>query len=479
MLGATAYVTAFFTLVLAGMMLVPMLVDLSVGNPDWQAFLFSALAAGVPSGFMVLATRREMPPFSLKFGFLLVNMIWAATSIVAALPLFLSGLSIGFTDAVFEATSGITTTGSTILSGLDDMPPGLLLWRSMTQWFGGLGIIAMGLLLLPFLRVGGMQIYKLESSAQADSPFARFTKFSWAMVGLYLALSIACAMAYWFAGMSSFDAINHAMTTVSTGGYSTHDASMGHFGPPVLIVGIVFMIAGALPFIAILRAVTTGRISAAFEAQVPVLLSILAVLSFAVFLSGLVHMTTDPGELAVHSAFNIVSVVTTTGFASTDYTLWGPFVSVVFLLATFLGGAAGSTSGGIKTYRLIIIYQSLRNGLKELIYPHGIFVVRYEGREVPWQAIKSVHHFIGAFLVLLLGVTLVLGFTGLDVLTAFTGALTALTNVGPGLGDIIGPAGNFSSLEPLAKWALIFAMLAGRLEILAILVLFSPAFWRR
>ena len=197
------------------------------------------------------------------------------------------------------------------------------------------------------------------------------------------------------------------------------------------------------------------------------------------FLSGLVHLTTDPGELAVHSAFNIVSVVTTTGFASTDYTLWGPFVSVVFLLATFLGGAAGSTSGGIKTYRLIIIYQSLRNGLKELIYPHGIFVVRYEGREVPWQAIKSVHHFIGAFLVLLLGVTLVLGFTGLDVLTAFTGALTALTNVGPGLGDIIGPAGNFSSLEPLAKWALIYAMLAGRLEILAILVLFSPAFWRR
>lgn len=479
MLGATAYVTAFFTLVLSGMMLVPMLADLAVGNSDWQAFLISALAAGVPSGFLVLATRRQLPPFSLKFGFLLVNMIWGTTSIVAALPLFLSDLSISFTDAVFEATSGITTTGSTILAGLDDMPPGLLLWRSMTQWFGGLGIIAMGLLLLPFLRVGGMQIYKLESSAQADSPFARFTKFSWAMVGLYVALSLACALAYWFAGMSSFDAVNHAMATISTGGYSTHDASMGHFGLPVLVVGTVFMIAGALPFIAILRAVTTGRMSAAFEAQVPVLLSILAVLSLMVFLSALDHWASDPIALAVHSAFNIVSVVTTTGFASTDYTLWGPFVNVVFLLATFLGGAAGSTSGGIKTYRLIIIYQSLRNGLKELIYPNGIFVVRYDGREVPWQAIKSVYHFIAAFLVLLLAVTLVLGFTGLDALTAFTGALTALTNVGPGLGDIIGPAGNFSSLEPLAKWALIFAMLAGRLEILAILVLFSPAFWRR
>lgn len=479
MFGAAAYVSAFFTLVLAGMMIVPMLADLMVGNPDWQSFLVSTLAVGVPSGLLVLATNRELPPFSLKFGFLLVNMIWATTSIVAALPLYLSGLDISFTDAVFEATSGITTTGSTILAGLDSLPPGLLLWRSMTQWFGGLGIIAMGLLLLPFLRVGGMQVYKLESSAQADSPFARFTKFSWAMVGLYLALSVACVLGYVLTGMSFFDAVNHAMATVSTGGYSTHDTSMGGFGYGALIVGIVFMTAGALPFIAILRAATTGRTSELFEAQVPVLLSILIVLTGTVFIAALIETSGDPLGLLVHSAFNIVSVVTTTGFASTDYTLWGPFVNAVFLLATFLGGAAGSTSGGIKTYRLIILFQALRNGLRELIYPNGIFVVRYQGREVPWQAIRSVHQFVTAFLLVLLAVTLILAFTGLDITTAFTGALTAMTNVGPGLGTIIGPAGNFSTLEPLAKWALIFAMLAGRLEILAILVLFSPLFWRR
>lgn len=479
MFGAAAYVSAYSTLVLAGMMLVPMLADLLAGNSDWQAFLISAMAVGLPSGLTILATKRDLPPFTLKFGFLLVNMIWATTSIVAALPFFLSDLGISFTDAVFEATSGITTTGSTILVGLDTMPAGLLLWRSMTQWFGGLGIIAMGLVLLPFLRVGGMQVYRIESSAQTDSPFSRFNKFAWAMLGLYLALSIACALAYMLAGTTPFDAVNLAMGTISTGGYSTHDSSMGGFGHGVLIVGIVFMTAGALPFIAILRAVTTGRFSAAFEIQVPVLLSILAVLTAVVFLSALLETSGDPVDLLVHSAFNIVSVVSTTGFASTDYTLWGPFVNAVFLLATFLGGAAGSTSGGIKTYRLIILYQEMRNGLRELIYPSGVFSVRYQGRQVSAEAIRSVHLFMAAFLLVLLGTTLVLGLTGLDLTTAFTGALTALTNVGPGLGTVIGPAGNFSALEPLAKWALIFAMLAGRLEILAVLVLFSPAFWRR
>lgn len=479
MFAAAAYVSAYSTLVLAGMMLVPMLANFMAGSSNWQAFLTAAVAVGVPSGLTVLATKGDIPPFSLKFGFLLVNMIWAATSVAAALPFVFSDLGISFTDAVFEATSGITTTGSTVLVGLDTMPPGLLLWRSMTQWFGGLGIIAMGLLLLPFLRVAGLQIYRIESSAQAESPFARFNKFSWAMVGLYLALSSACALAYMLAGTTPFDAINLAMGTISTGGFSTHDSSMGGYGNSVLIVGIVFMIAGALPFIAILRAVTTGRLSAMFEIQIPVLLSILAVLTALVFFPALVETSGDPLDLLVHSAFNIVSVVSTTGFASTDYTLWGPFVNLVFVLATFLGGAAGSTTGGIKTYRLIILYQVMRNALRELIYPNGVFAVRYEGREVSAEAIRSVHHFMTGFFLVLLLTTLVLGFTGLDITTAFTGALTALTNTGPGLGTIIGPVGNFSTLGPLAKWALIFAMLAGRLEILAVLVLFSPAFWRR
>ncbi|MCD7060436.1 TrkH family potassium uptake protein [Pelagibacterium xiamenense] len=478
MILATAYICGLFNLILAAAMLIPMVADLFAENLDWQSFLGSALIVGLPSLLLVISTRRTMPPFSLRFGFLLVNAVWFSTSIVAAVPFVLSGQGLSFADAVFEATSGITTTGSTVLSGLDSLPPGILLWRSLTQWLGGLGIIAMGLLLLPFLRVGGMQVYKMESSIQSDSPYSRFTQFSAALLWLYLVLSVCCAVAYWATGMSVFDAINHAMSTISTGGYSTHDASMGHFGPATLAVGIVFMIAGALPFVAILRALVTGKLRDAWEIQIPVLLSILGIFTLVITLAGLFETDRESYDILIHAAFNITSVVTTTGFASTDYTLWGPFVIALFLVGTFLGGAAGSTSGGFKTYRLIILYQSLRVGLKELIYPNGVFIMRYGRTDVPGHAARSVGLFMAAFVLILLAGTLGLAATGLDLVTAFTGALTALTNVGPGLGELIGPAGNFSSLSDPAKWILSAAMLLGRLEILTVMVLFTPAFWR-
>lgn len=479
MIAAVAHVCARFTLVLAIVMLIPALADFLVGSPDWQVFVFSSALVGVPSLLLMIATRREIPPFSLRFGFLLVNSVWLSASVVSALPLYLSDLGLSFTDAVFEAASGITTTGSTVLSGLDDMPPGILLWRSMMQWLGGLGIIAMTMLLLPFLRVGGMQIYKMESSVQSESPFARFAQLSWSLLWLYVGLSLMCAIAYMLVGMDAFAAINHAMSTISTGGYSIHDSSMGGYGNGVLLVSIIFMIGGALPFIAMLTLIVGGDPRRAFDIQIPVLLVTLSVLSLAAGLSALSHNGGDPIDTLVDAAFNIVSVVTTTGYASADYTLWGPFSVSLFFVAMFLGGAAGSTSGGIKTYRLIIVGQSIGNGLRELIYPNGVFVLRYGGAPLPAAAAKSVSMFLSAFVVLLLGLTLVLGATGLDLLTAFSSALTALTNVGPGLGDIVGPAGNFSSLAPVAKWAMVIGMIAGRLEILTVLVLASPAFWRR
>jgi trk system potassium uptake protein len=479
MFAATAHVCGYFTLALAVLMMAPMLTELSAGSQDWHVFLVSALLVGLPSALLVVSTARRLPPFTLRFGFLVVNAVWASASLVSALPLMLSPNGISFTDAVFEATSGITTTGSTVLSGLDNLPPGILLWRSMMQWFGGLGIIAMGFLLLPFLRVGGMQIYKMESSVQSDNPYTRFSEFSVALTSLYVTMTAACALAYLLAGMSPFAAINHAMTTVSTGGYSIHDASMGHYGNGVLAVSVVFMVGGALPFIALLKAAVTGDPRRALEIQIPVLLAMLAGLSILVALAAASHTGGAPIDIIVGAAFNVVSVVTTTGYASTDYTRWGPFAVTLFLAAMFLGGAAGSTSGGIKTYRLIILYQAVRNGLKELVYPRGLFIVRYDGREMPLEAIRSVALFLAAMLGLLLTLTAMLGSTGLDLVTAFTGALTALTNVGPGLGDVIGPAGNFSTFEPLAKWVMIFGMLAGRLEILTVLVVFSPTFWRR
>ncbi len=475
----TAYICGFFNLVLALAMLVPMAVDFAVGSPDWQVFFASSAIVGIPSLFMVIAMRREMPQFSLRFGFLVVNALWVSTSVAAAIPLMLGSQKMGITDAIFESVSGLTTTGSTVVSGLDNMPVGFLLWRSMTQWFGGLGIIAMGLLLLPFLRVGGMQVYKMESSLQGDSPYSRFAEFSRALVGLYLMLSVGCALGYLIAGMSVFDAINHAMSTVSTGGYSTHDASLGYYGRPVHLVSIVFMIGGALPFIALLKAAVSGDYRDAMEIQVPVLLGILVGLSVLVTLFALPHTTLDPLPMLIDVLFNITSVVTTTGYASTDYTLWGPSANTLFLLAMFLGGAAGSTSGGIKTYRLIILYQSLRTALQELVYPNGVFIVRYQGAQLNLQTTRSVAMFAATFMGLLLLITVGLGTTGLDLVTALSGALTALTNVGPGLGEVIGPAGNFSTLSLFAKWQLIVAMLLGRLEILTVLVLVTPTFWKR
>ncbi|UJQ95639.1 TrkH family potassium uptake protein [Mariluticola halotolerans] len=476
---ATAYVCGSFGLFLSIFMLIPMMADLLVGNDDWQSFLAAFVFVGTAGVLLIAATRREIPPFSLRFGFLLVNGVWATGSLVGAVPLLLSAEGLSFTDAMFESVSGLTATGGTILSGLDAMPPGILLWRSLMQWFGGLGIIAMGLLLLPFLRVGGMHIYRMESSLQTDNPFSRFGEFSGALVSLYVGLTLACILAYVATGMSLFDAVNHAMTTISTGGFSTHDASMGAYGNATLLVSTVFMIAGALPFIALLKAAVTGNPKDAFELQIPVLLSILAVLSLVVALSAIAHTDDAALDMFVAAAFNITSIVTTTGFASQDYTLWGPLAVSIFLLATFLGGAAGSTSGGIKTYRLIILFQSFRSALKELVYPHGIFTVRYGDVEVSSYTIRSVALFTAAFLGLLLFSTIALSATGLDLLTSFTGALTALTNVGPGLGDIIGPAGNFSSLSDAAKWIMIIAMLLGRLEILTVLVLISPTFWGR
>jgi trk system potassium uptake protein TrkH len=460
-------------------MLIPAGLDIALGNPDWQIFASAASAVGVISLLAIVATRRAMPPFSLRFGFILVNSIWVMTSLVAALPMAFSEQSMSVTDAVFESVSGITTTGSTVLAGLDAMPPGFLLWRSMIQWFGGLGIIAMGLLLLPFLKVGGMQIYRMESSLKSENPYTRFSAFSRALLGLYLLISVLCALAYALAGMSPFDAINHAMTTVSTGGYSTHDASMGAFGREILLIGIVFMGLGAMPFVALLRAAQSRSAAQAGDPQILVLVAIFFALALPVAFSLVITDAMGMSDAVVHSMFNIVSVVTTTGYASMDYNLWGPFAVSVFMLAMFLGGAAGSTSGGIKTYRLIIMYQSLRTALSELVYPNGVFTVRYGGDKISENMVKSVALFVVAFLGLLLLLTMALGSTGLDLLTAYSGALTALTNVGPGLGDTIGPAGNFSTLPDMSKWILIVGMLLGRLEIMTMLVLFSPTFWNR
>lgn len=475
----SAFLAAVFALYFAAAMLVPAAVDFFLGNPDWRVFVSSAVLVGAPAAACALATRASPPRVNARFAFLLVNLLWVTSAIVGAIPFMLASIRLGLTDAVFEAVSALTTTGSTVISGLDALPPGLLLWRSLLQWMGGLGVVALGLFVLPLLRIGGISFFRIESSDTADRPFARFSTFTVALVGIYTVLTLLCALSYATAGMTGFDAVNHAMTTLATGGFSTHDASLGYYGEnsAVIWVGTVFMFVAGLPFSILMLLVLRGRLEALGDRQILVYVGfcVIFTLSVAVYLR--VQSDFTPFEALTHSAFNFVSLITTTGFASTDYSLWGAFPVACAFLATILGGCSGSTAGGIKAYRFLILFETMRSGLRQLVYPSSVATVRYGDRRVDTDMQDTAVLFICAFVVIWAITLILLAATGLDFMTAATGALTALTNVGPGLGDIVGPAGNFSELPDAAKWVLGGAMILGRLEILAVLVLLSPAFW--
>jgi trk system potassium uptake protein TrkH len=478
-LRAAIHVSAVFATWLAALMLVPALADLYYGNPDWIVFAISSAVIAALAIIIAAATRGIRPAYSTRFAFLQVNLLWLTFAVAGAVPFVESSLQMSLADAFFESMSGITTTGSTVISGLDGLPPGLLLWRSILQWVGGLGVIALGLFILPYLRIGGTSVFRLESSDRYDRPFSRMSTFASSIIGIYLASTLLCAVLYAMTGMTGFDAVNHAMTTVSTGGYSTHDDSFAHF--PSLAtqwVAIVFMLIGATPFTALVVLMLRGRLDTFRDNQVVVMLA------YALGLSALVAIYLDithAEELALgieHAVFNIVSLITTTGYANYDYLQWGPFAIAIVFMATFLGGCSGSTSGGVKTYRWIALYGIMRRALDRFIYPNAVASVRSGSDIVDEETLDIVLLFFTAFILLWSLLTVALTLTGTDFITAMSGILTALANVGPGLGPVIGPAGNFAPLPDMAKWILSFAMLLGRLEIFTVLVLLSPAFWR-
>jgi trk system potassium uptake protein TrkH len=470
-------VTAIFCLMLAAAMLLPLVVDLESNNPDWKVFALTAVLVAFISIYVIVVTNGRKAAFNLATGFLLINVLWLVSSIVAALPYIFSAYHVTFTDALFESVSGLTTTGSTVLSQLEQMPHGLLLWRSLTQWLGGLGFVAMGILLLPFLRDGGMKFFKLESSDRADKPVARIETFSKMLVTIYVILTVACILGFGAAGMGWFDAINHAMTTISTGGFSTRDASMMEANNAELIVGCVFMLAGALPFTLYMWLMfrTGGNWK---DTQISVLLWLISGLTLLLIIFATFPVGFSVSDKVIHSLFNIISLVTTTGFASADYLTWGPSIIGVIMIATFIGGSAGSTAGGFKTYRVIILMEVIWVALKKLKFPNGVFPVFYRDKQVTSSGIGSFNDFLSAFIAIWLVGTVALTFTGLDFETAFSGALTALCNVGPGWGGQIGPSGNFAAMSDPAKWILTAMMLLGRLELMTMLVVFTPTFWQ-
>ncbi|MEC9346508.1 MAG: TrkH family potassium uptake protein [Pseudomonadota bacterium] len=472
------HVLGMLWLMFSGILMLPVLIDWVTEEPFAEGFFEVALVSAAFAGIVVLASRKRGPfVLRLREAFLLTTLSWVSLPAFAALPLMTYGIS--FTDGYFEAMSGLTTTGSTVLSGLDDMDPAILFWRALLQWIGGIGIIVMAIVLLPFLRVGGMQLFRTESSDQFDKAVPRASQLTGWIVAIYFALTFACVVAFMAFGMEAFDALCHAMATLSTGGYSTHDASFGHFREPGLHwAATLFMIAGALPFAAYIG-VLHGRFDAMLRDTqirgfIALVLAICTLMTLWLWASG----EHDFSEAARLVTFNIVSVITTTGFASTDYQLWGPFAFAVFFVVMFIGGCAGSTSGAIKIYRFQIIAKMIAAQVRRLTSVHRVNVMTYAGKPVAADVPVSILAFVAIFLATIGLGTLLLAATGLDLLTALTASATAITNVGPGLGDVIGPAGNFSGLPDTAKWLLSAAMLLGRLELFTVLVLFNPSFWR-
>lgn len=476
------FILGWMLVSLAAAMLLPVLADLSVGNPDWRAFALSAAATLACGTALVGGCRCGLHEgLTLRQAFVLTPLSWSVVALFGAMPLAMSGygpLGGGFTNPFFESMSGLTATGATILVGLDAAPPGLLLWRALLQWLGGIGIIAAAIAILPALGIGGMQLFRTESSDRSDKVMPRARQIALAIVLAYVGLTALCALLYWIAGMDPFDAVAHALTTLATGGYSTHDLSLGYWDSPAIdLVAILFMLAGAVPFVLYVKLFRRER-DVLRDRQVRTLLAVLAVLTvgFTVYLVATgIH---DPLQALRYAAFSVVSIITTTGFANADYLTWGNAAIGVIFALTFVGGCTGSTTGGIKIFRFEVMASVLRAHFFQLLHPKGVFPRRYAGRVLPEDVVGSVVVFFSLYLVAYSALTIALMALDLDFVTSISAAASTLSNVGPGLGHIIGPVGTFEPLPDPAKWLLCFGMLLGRLELFTVLVLLMPRFWR-
>jgi len=468
------------TTALGATMLIPAAVDAVAADQDWVVFLAASLITMTVGAGLWASSRREgSPQLSLRQAFLMTALIWVALTAFGALPLYLSELGLSLTDAAFEAMSGITTTGSTVIVGLDHAPPGILLWRGMLQWFGGLGVVVMAIAVLPMLRVGGMQMFRAEAFETPDRLLPRAAQIASAMTIIYAVLTLACAVLYWSNGMSLFDAVTHALSTVATGGFSTRDASLGAFtNPAIHYIASAFMILGALPFILYLG-VLQGRLSQLFgDSQVRLFLILIAAATVLVFWTQVANSPHEGEEAFRQALFSVVSTITGTGFTMVDYGAWGPFSATLFFVIMFIGGCTGSTSCGIKIFRFQVLARDLAQHVRQIVYPSMIHIKRYNGRPLPDEVSTSVQAFVFVYFAAFLVLAILLSMSGLGSLEAISGAATALTNAGPGLGEVVGPVGNFSTLTDLQKWLLAIGMLVGRLEVMVILVLFTPRFWR-
>lgn len=476
-----AFLTGLLLCGLAFAMAPPALADLIDGNQNWLVFISgAALTLFVGVGLAVSCWQGRDFSISVRETFVMTTVSWAALAAFAALPFVFADLNLSYTDAFFEAMSGLTTTGATVIVGLDFAAPGLLLWRALLQWIGGVGIVVTAIAVLPALQVGGMQLFRAEALEQNEKVLPRAAQIATGIGGIYLGGTVIVAVGYWIVGMNPFDAICHAMTTIATGGYANYDASFAAFeGIGIPIVGVLGMVLGSLPFIAYLKAIRVSPRAAARDPQARgFLVAFLAFTLFAILFRSWENVESIPYFLA-ESTFNVISIMTGTGYAIGDFELWGAFATPFFLVLMFVGGCAGSTTCSIKIFRFQVLFAAAQSQLRRLARPHRVAPARYAGKALTPETINSVMTFFFLYIVCFMVLAVMLSVAGVESgVTALSGAASALSNVGPGLGPEIGPTGNYAGLPDPAKWVLAVGMLAGRLELFTVLILLMPRFWR-
>ena len=472
------FIVGILLVILGIFMIVPYVVQIFY-NENNNSFLSSSIITILIGTLTVLSTLRRENQLNLQQAFLFSTLAWISIALFGSLPFYLSDLKLSFSEAFFESMSGITTTGSTVISNLDDSPKSILLWRSIMQWLGGIGIIVMATTVMPLLKVGGMQVFKTDASG-TEKILPKTIEVALTIISIYTILTLVCGISYWIQGMEIFDSVAHALTTLATGGFSTHNESIGYFkSPGIEITATIFIILGSLPFIAYLKFIKGNKKIFLQDVQIKGFLYLLLISIVVMFIYLFINNSQDSiiDNLRI-SSFNVISILSGTGYVTDDFGLWGKFPLIFFLFLMFIGGCAGSTTCGIKIFRLQILLIFVSNQIKKLIYPNSVFIINYNKQKIEDSFINSVIIFIFSYLFLFLIIAMLLSITGLDFLSAISGAATSISNVGPGLGEMIGPNGNFSQVTDLSKLILSFAMLLGRLEIFAVLILFLPSFWR-
>ncbi len=473
------FLIGILLIVLGASMLAPYTLQI-IFNEESHSFISASIVTVFIGTLFVLGNLEREFKLNLRQTFLFSSLAWFMVAIFGSLPFVLSTQEFSFSEAFFESMSGITTTGATIISNLDSSPKSILLWRAIMQWLGGVGIVVMAITILPLLQVGGMQLFKMEGPDNTEKILPRTIEVAATIISIYISLTFLCGFFYWIFGMTLFDSVSHAMTTIATGGFSTHNDSIGFFqNPNIEIVASIFIILGSIPFIAYLKFAQGNRKIFFQDVQIKGLIYLLTISITVMFFYLLfIDYESNLFEKVRISSFNVISILSGTGYVTDDFGLWGKFSLIFFLFLMFIGGCAGSTACGIKIFRLQMLLIFLKNQIKKLISPNSVIITKYNNQKISDDFINSVIIFIFTFLFIFLIIAMLLSISGLDFITSISGAASSISNVGPGLGDIIGPNGNYKDIPDLSKWILSFGMLLGRLELFAVLVLFFPSFWR-